>query len=344
MRAAVLIIWAVNMLGAIPKYATTNIAWRPQSDEKNSTMLEFVYTPLMRQVEELTIQIMNVLIPFVIYLLVVICTVILVVQLRQALKRRRELMTDSTVTVPPFQTSTSIRSDPGCSSSSLETGCAERNLHGNGSGKVKRGAGEISEEPNANIVDAPESQSGASTGDAQPNMDIESGYASSNGGFNETNVQTIEGKEAMSRPSQNRGKNPKPTPKAGAIPRPSDPTARLPQAPRSTLTPFSSKPQTSKRELRVLKFVVAICIIFLTCTSPTVVLIAIYLIWPRFHVDTPEFQNLMHLLISFPFLTQAVSSSVNIVFYFRMSSRYRPVFLALFKSCTRSNLPSSGGS
>ncbi|RUS79212.1 hypothetical protein EGW08_013041, partial [Elysia chlorotica] len=231
-RMIVVITWAITMLGAVPKYATTNLRWRAQPDG-NVTMLVFEYTPLMRKVEELTIQIMNVLIPFLIYLVVVICTVILVVKLRQTQKWRQDQR------------------------------------------KIMMG-------------------------------------------FDRSNTSPSDVDTKFPKPSDK-------TPTPGTQP-------AVPIADRKSKK--AAHVQASIRELRVLKNVVSICIIFLTCTSPTVIMIAIYLIWPRFHVDTPEFKNLMHLLISFPFLTQALSSSVNIVFYMRMSSRFRPVFRALFKSCT----------
>ena len=304
-----MIIWAVIMLGAVPKYATTNISWHKQPG-RNISMLEFSYTPLMRQVEELTIQVMNVFIPFVIYLLVVVCTVILVVKLKQSQHWRSNhskinatLPAKGSIPVVSISDASPFSHSSGRTKGSSDVCNAEGN---------KEAGNEFDKKSNEEIPHSPDALAVPHNGDSQAGVDVKICPSSNNKNVTKADnrKESIETKRA--------------TPGQAAI---------------SSGTRDTLPMKTSTRELKVLKNVVAICFIFLTCTSPTVILISIYLIWPTFHVDTPEFQNLMHLLISFPFLTQTVSSSINIIFYMRMSSRFRPVFLALFRSCSFRRFP-----
>ncbi|GFR88928.1 chemosensory receptor A [Elysia marginata] len=309
-RLVVVIIWAIIMLGAVPKYATTNIAWRLEPDT-NTTKLVFEYTPEMRQVEELTIQIMNVFIPFLVYLVVVVCTVILVVKLREALRWQNN-MKKKMHTSRNAQSYSSNANTGSTSTSVLAERMSTKKLQlSNDDENGKEEMSVLKRKRKNAPCEAIMAEEPPTPPTISQNISADGHSGNNPADSNKTNSIEVQGHEgqppAVTRPNQKKGTN-----SNGKI-----------------ITPQGT--HNSIRELRVHKSVVLICAIFLTCTSPTVILISIYLVWPKFHVDTPEFQNLMHLLISFPFLTQAVSSSVNIIFYMRMSSRFRPVCVALFQ-------------
>ncbi|GFO35978.1 chemosensory receptor a [Plakobranchus ocellatus] len=355
-RAAVVTIWAVITLGAVPKYATTNIRWREQPDT-NTTILVFEYTPLMREVETVTIQIMNVIIPFLIYLFVVFCTAFLVVKLKQASKWRRNIKSMAMSPQTDEYCTASTNVDSGSTSSSGKPTSRSVNKTKSKNPVVEGSRVEISKADSISIdknlrkvrddiIDEEKETvdySAAELGQSKNEKDLRLSISDRDDGKSAFTRMSLQEEQEFSQNEKKSGHtidSTKTTKFMSSMREAKNTNKKHPTMVTVTKVPDSNinqgkevQVQSSIRELKVLKFVIVICVIFLTCTSPTVVLISISMIWPKFHVNTPEFKNLLHLLISFPFLTQCISSSINIVFYMRMSSRYRPTCIELFRLC-----------
>ncbi|RUS80461.1 hypothetical protein EGW08_011777 [Elysia chlorotica] len=99
----------------------------------------------------------------------------------------------------------------------------------------------------------------------------------------------------------------------------------LNEAPKQTI-------QISKgsKEMKAARSVVAICVIFIVCFAPNVALFALSLVDPRFTPYDPYYGNLMRPVYALSSLLQVFSSAVNIVVYYKMSTKYREVFRAIF--------------
>lgn len=94
---------------------------------------------------------------------------------------------------------------------------------------------------------------------------------------------------------------------------------------------LSNKDENSKmKEQRVIKLVTAIASVYVICNTPTIGLF----IW---QIKDPEAsyvgirRDLLLLLASFAFLLESVNSSINIIFYYTMSSKYRETLKTLLK-------------
>ena len=85
------------------------------------------------------------------------------------------------------------------------------------------------------------------------------------------------------------------------------------------------------KERKAARSVVAICTIFIICFTPNIVLFVLSLGYPTFTVYDPYLGNLKNILYALSSLLQVISSSVNIIVYYRMGTKYREVFTALFR-------------
>ncbi|KAK3771347.1 hypothetical protein RRG08_054793 [Elysia crispata] len=88
-------------------------------------------------------------------------------------------------------------------------------------------------------------------------------------------------------------------------------------------------PNDSK-ELKAARSVVAICTIFIVCFTPNVFLFLMSLLYINFTTYDPVLGNLFTILYALSNMLQVLSSAVNIVIYYRMGTKYREVFNALF--------------
>ena len=95
---------------------------------------------------------------------------------------------------------------------------------------------------------------------------------------------------------------------------------------------FTKGSAGTTKEQKVARSVIAICTIFIICFLPNVAWFVTTLVYPRFNQNDPYVGNLFRVLYSFSFLFQVISSSINILVYYNMSTKYREVFNALF-SC-----------
>ena len=92
----------------------------------------------------------------------------------------------------------------------------------------------------------------------------------------------------------------------------------------------SYKSSGSQKERKAARCVVAICIVFIVCFTPNVALFVAHLMYPQFSSFDPYLGSLKRVLYAFSSLLQVLSSAVNIVIYYRMGTKYREVFNALF--------------
>ncbi|RUS68752.1 hypothetical protein EGW08_023487 [Elysia chlorotica] len=84
------------------------------------------------------------------------------------------------------------------------------------------------------------------------------------------------------------------------------------------------------KERKAARSVVAICTIFIVCFAPNVALFLMSVVYPKFTTYDPYLGNLKRILLAISGVMQVMNSSVNILVYYRMSSRYREVFNSLF--------------
>ena len=84
------------------------------------------------------------------------------------------------------------------------------------------------------------------------------------------------------------------------------------------------------KERRLAKTIIAITTIFIVCLLPYVGLWFAPIVYPRFNYVDPYFGPLLNVLYTFTDVLQALSSSVNIFFYYRMSSKYNKVLSSFF--------------
>ncbi|XP_005104454.1 galanin-like G-protein coupled receptor npr-9 [Aplysia californica] len=86
----------------------------------------------------------------------------------------------------------------------------------------------------------------------------------------------------------------------------------------------------SVRDRRVVKMVVLISIIFITSFMPFTVCFMWSAIEPEFSV-VGRFQNTFWVAVGVALIMETINSSVNLILYYRMSSRYRETFRQLFR-------------
>ncbi|KAK3795810.1 hypothetical protein RRG08_052243 [Elysia crispata] len=96
----------------------------------------------------------------------------------------------------------------------------------------------------------------------------------------------------------------------------------------------SNKNSGSPKEIKASRSLVVICTVFIICFAPSVALFVISLAFPEFTQHDPYLGTLMRALYAISSLVQVLSSSVNIVVYYRMSTKYRNMLNELF-SCKK---------
>ena len=88
--------------------------------------------------------------------------------------------------------------------------------------------------------------------------------------------------------------------------------------------------KTIDKESRIAKTITAISTIFIVCFFPNVANFIAQAIYPAYNYSDPYLWSLITVVFSFCGVLQAISSSINILFYYRMSSRYKKVFSSCF--------------
>ena len=88
--------------------------------------------------------------------------------------------------------------------------------------------------------------------------------------------------------------------------------------------------KSSDKETKLVRTIIAVSTIFIICFSPNVMNLFVQIIHPPFRYLDPYLGSLTIVMFSISGVFQAVSSSINIFFYYKMSSRYRKTFSETF--------------
>ncbi|CAL1534769.1 unnamed protein product, partial [Lymnaea stagnalis] len=95
---------------------------------------------------------------------------------------------------------------------------------------------------------------------------------------------------------------------------------------RTKLTSQSKQSESlSSRDKKTINMVIVIAIVFIVCCAPSIILHVIPYIVPGYGVVGAH-SNFFFMCWSFGFLFEAVNASVDIILYYRMSSKYRRTF------------------
>ena len=100
---------------------------------------------------------------------------------------------------------------------------------------------------------------------------------------------------------------------------------------RNEATKQSATDSATSKEQRVARSVIVISSIFIVCFIPNVITLVTGLVYPKYDIRDPYLGNLSRLVFVFCMLFQIANSTVNILVYYRMSTRYREVFDGLFR-------------
>ncbi|KAK3787955.1 hypothetical protein RRG08_008972 [Elysia crispata] len=92
----------------------------------------------------------------------------------------------------------------------------------------------------------------------------------------------------------------------------------------------SNKTSGGSKGMKAARSVAAICTIFIICFKPNTLLHVLSLVFNNFGIYDPYLGSLKRNLYRFGGLLQVLSSAVNIVVYYRISTKYREDFNALF--------------
>ena len=92
----------------------------------------------------------------------------------------------------------------------------------------------------------------------------------------------------------------------------------------------SQSESSSCKENRVARTIIAISTIFIVCFFPNVLNLFVQIIHPPFRYMDPYLGTLAVTMFSFSGVFQAISSSINLIFYYKMSSKFKKVFSETF--------------
>ena len=93
--------------------------------------------------------------------------------------------------------------------------------------------------------------------------------------------------------------------------------------------------KTSDKENKLVRTIIAISVLFIVCSFPNVGMLITQTIYPRFNYMDPYLGTLITGMFTFSGVFTAVSSSVNIFFYYKMSSKFNKVFNETFSIRTK---------
>ena len=92
----------------------------------------------------------------------------------------------------------------------------------------------------------------------------------------------------------------------------------------------SQSDKSSDKENKLVRTIIAISTLFIICSFPYVAIFITEAVYPPYRHKDPYLGSLSTIILSVSGVFQAVSSAVNIFFYYRMSSRFNKVFSACF--------------
>lgn len=94
----------------------------------------------------------------------------------------------------------------------------------------------------------------------------------------------------------------------------------------------SGNNQFSRKELKMIKMVKILSLVYVVCSAPEVA----WIIWPMFDrtmIVTGMNQNLVNVVNGCTFLLEAINSSIGLLVYYFMSSKYKQTFREVFCTC-----------
>ena len=92
----------------------------------------------------------------------------------------------------------------------------------------------------------------------------------------------------------------------------------------------SEKSSLSNKDTRLIRLVISICIVYIVSAARLVLLYITSVVYPDFNDADPYLQNMFYASHFIADLFQAFSSSINIIVYFRMGSKYKDTFKQMF--------------
>ncbi|GFR62146.1 chemosensory receptor A [Elysia marginata] len=84
------------------------------------------------------------------------------------------------------------------------------------------------------------------------------------------------------------------------------------------------------KDNRLVRTIIAISTLFIVCTFPNVTLINLHFVYPQFTYLNAYLTTLVPLVFGISQNFQQFSSAVNMLFYFKLSSKYKKVILTMF--------------
>ncbi|RUS85710.1 hypothetical protein EGW08_006504 [Elysia chlorotica] len=91
--------------------------------------------------------------------------------------------------------------------------------------------------------------------------------------------------------------------------------------------------KASVKEDKLVKTIVAICTLFIICSFPNASMFIAQIVYPPLRYGTSDLRAVTLRIFDLSFIFQSVSASVNIFFYYRMSSKYKKAFSVCFAWC-----------
>lgn len=92
----------------------------------------------------------------------------------------------------------------------------------------------------------------------------------------------------------------------------------------------------SSRDQKTVKMVTLIATVLIICFIPGVIVAMVTFIEPEFDLRK-RYANSVASFWSLASVGQAVNSSINIIFYYKMSSKYKQTFAIVFRACCRND-------
>jgi hypothetical protein len=92
----------------------------------------------------------------------------------------------------------------------------------------------------------------------------------------------------------------------------------------------SASESASTRERKTMTMVAMIATVLIVCYTPGVALSMVTFFEPEFNI-VGSFKNIFLVLWSIAFVLEAVNSSINIILYYKMSTKYKETFHQIFR-------------
>ena len=92
----------------------------------------------------------------------------------------------------------------------------------------------------------------------------------------------------------------------------------------------SEKSSLSNKDTRLIQMVIFICVSYIASAAPVVLIFITAAVYPDFNETNPYLKNFFYASHFIGDMFQAFSSSINIIVYFHMGSKYKEMFKQTF--------------